>query len=315
MDYTAHTGRMQQQTARVLAQVEQYKDHPALLGWGLGNEVVLNIAGDDQRIAYSRYLEQLCRHVKALDPHHPVLSVSAWTVAVPYWQAHCPGLDLYGINAYGPAAGGLPRALEDLGVEKPWLVTEFGPVAEWDVPADDLGVPIMPNDAQKYDQMVNGWNQGVTGATSKGHRGGFLFNYGKGFDFVSLWMGMLVDGKRRPTWYATRYLFTGRPPDPGDVEALYMRVQPRAVPSVESVQVQVVPKDLVSSMSTCTFYASAVKGSPETMSRLEVLQTTPEGAGRFTLTAPAVSGTYRIHGLLTDAAGRLHVCSSSLRVE
>jgi beta-galactosidase/beta-glucuronidase len=59
--------------------VENYKNHPAILLWGVGNEVYLNTATDEEKIAYSKLLERICSQIKSHDPNHPIASVEAWT--------------------------------------------------------------------------------------------------------------------------------------------------------------------------------------------------------------------------------------------
>ena len=70
----------QAQMDSALAAVKKFKDHPAVLGWGVGNEVTLNIATEPEKEAYAKYLETVCKAIKQLDSTHPVASVSACTV-------------------------------------------------------------------------------------------------------------------------------------------------------------------------------------------------------------------------------------------
>ena len=66
--------------------VKKYKDHPAILTWGIGNEVYLNMETDEEKIAYSNLLEKICKKVKKIDKKHPITSVDAWTFGVDWWQ-------------------------------------------------------------------------------------------------------------------------------------------------------------------------------------------------------------------------------------
>ena len=62
-----------------LEAVKLYKNHPAVLTWGVGNEVYLNTATDKEKRAYSILLEEICSQMKKIDPNHPITSVEAWT--------------------------------------------------------------------------------------------------------------------------------------------------------------------------------------------------------------------------------------------
>lgn len=61
------------QAERVKKEVLQYRDHPALLFWGLGNEA----EGDGNNAAYWEQLEVLAKTVKKLDSAHPTFTAVA----------------------------------------------------------------------------------------------------------------------------------------------------------------------------------------------------------------------------------------------
>jgi hypothetical protein len=213
LNYVNHEVRKQRQKEGILKDVARYKDHPALLGWGVGNEVILNIASEEQKVAYATYLEDVVQEIKQMDPNHLVMSVSAWTISVPYWEKYTPSLDAYGINAYGPGAGAIPRALKEAGASKLYLVTEFGPRGAWDSGKDEFGVPTMPTDVEKYDHIANGWQEWVVATQSQGARGGFVFNFGDDWAPTSIWLDFYVKGMKRPAYWATREAFTRQKPE------------------------------------------------------------------------------------------------------
>ncbi len=61
------------QSGKVLAQIKRFKDHPAVLVWGIGNE--MEGVGDNPAIY--QHIEQLASLVKKEDPNHPVMTVIA----------------------------------------------------------------------------------------------------------------------------------------------------------------------------------------------------------------------------------------------
>lgn len=88
--------------------VETYKDHPGVLMWNVGNESVLGLqncySGDaleQQRDAYTTFVNDITKKIHAVDPDHPVTSTDAWTGAWPYYKKNAPDLDLYAVNSYG----------------------------------------------------------------------------------------------------------------------------------------------------------------------------------------------------------------------
>lgn len=44
----------------VIKVVNEFKNHPAVLTWGVGNEVYLNMSTDEEKLAYSNLLERIC---------------------------------------------------------------------------------------------------------------------------------------------------------------------------------------------------------------------------------------------------------------
>lgn len=142
------TNFIAQQRTDVLAFINRYKHHPALLAWGLGNEM----EGPTDRegsVAVLQELEQLARLVKAEDPNHPVMSVIAFQPdKVKNILLHYPSLDILGVNTYG-GAGGVGGALKGAGWKKPFMVAEFGVNGFWEVTKTAWGAPLEPTSQEK----------------------------------------------------------------------------------------------------------------------------------------------------------------------
>ena len=127
-DY-ADTDAVAAQREDRLAQVEQLKDHPAILMWGIGNE---SEQGNDTD-AYWSALQALAEGVQAIDPDRPRATVTAEVGAntAARLQAQVPGIQVWGINSYG----GLPSLAERVAAQGwtgPWFVAEYGPSGHWE---------------------------------------------------------------------------------------------------------------------------------------------------------------------------------------
>ncbi len=87
------------QIARHCASIDRLKDHPAVLMWGIGNEVELNYT--NRRVW--DVIEAVAAHAKRVDPHHPTMTVLAHVPveAVSEVMTRCPSIDILGINSYG----------------------------------------------------------------------------------------------------------------------------------------------------------------------------------------------------------------------
>src|SRR5262249_15608753 len=67
----------------VAAWVARYRDQPAIVMWGIGNEVTLEMS-DEQRRAFAEFYVDLFELVRALDPTRPVVLREAEDVFAPY---------------------------------------------------------------------------------------------------------------------------------------------------------------------------------------------------------------------------------------
>lgn len=125
VNYLTDTGYKNDMLAEFPKWVETYKDHPGVLMWNVGNESVLGLqncySGDaleQQRDAYTTFVNDITKKIHAVDPNHPVTSTDAWTGAWPYYKRNAPDLDLYAVNSYG-AVCDIRKTWEDGGSTSP----------------------------------------------------------------------------------------------------------------------------------------------------------------------------------------------------
>jgi hypothetical protein len=183
---------IQSQRTKVLAAIRQYKSHPAVLAWGLGNEME-DPTSPGGSIAVFKEVEELTRLVKAEDPHHPVMSVIAFNEAkVANVLRYMPSVDILGVNAYGGASGA-GEALKLAGWTKPFAVTEFGPPGPWEVPRTAWGAPHEPTSQEKArayfatHRLVSELNDGKELSI-----GMFAFVWGWKQERTATWFGMFL---------------------------------------------------------------------------------------------------------------------------
>ncbi len=317
-DYTRDTGGMKKQLEDTLKHVRAFKDHPAVLAWGVGNEVILNSPNAAAKEAYARFLEKVLRELKKVDPDHPVISVDAWTMAVPWWEKHVPSLDAYGLNVYGGGIHVLPTELAKAGVKKPWFITEFGAQGEWDAPKDVHGVPREPTDAEKYAAIVDGWNTALAPHVKEGRcLGLFVFNYSASFDHTSLWLGMLSGASTRPAWHAVREAYTGQKPATPLPRIASVTVQDavREGPSTWAqvrVDVDATDPKLHGIAFAYNFRGAATRHERDEVRRLDARPGPTPGTWQVRL--PAVRGAIKLYALGKDDAGNLAMATTSTRL-
>jgi len=136
------------QEREIRAFVERYRAHPALLAWGVGNEVEI---GERDPLPMWREIDRLAAIVKRLDPAHPTLMSVADTgdAQLRALADCCASVDLLGINLYGGAVFALPGRLRAAGITKPVVVTEFGPLGQWQAGRKPWGAPVEPTSTEK----------------------------------------------------------------------------------------------------------------------------------------------------------------------
>jgi hypothetical protein len=185
-----------EQVAAQLDQVREavlaHRDHPALLLWGVGNEMEGFEAGDDP--AVWRAVCEAAALVQELDPHHPVMTTTSEVGGgrVPAVGA-CDAIDVHGINSYGGAPSMLQR-YRDAGGTKPIVVTEYGPRGTWEVAITAAGAPLEETSTAKADAYVAVARDVLTDPQVLG---GYAFLWGHKAEGTPTWFGLLLpDGSR-----------------------------------------------------------------------------------------------------------------------
>jgi hypothetical protein len=215
--------------------VRRYRHHPALLVWGLGNEMEAQ-PGSEASARIFRELEELAKIIKAEDPDHPVCTVVAVGEAAEVAQLRelAPSIDIIGVNAYGsaPAVAG---ALKDAGWTKPFMLTEFGPLGHWEVAKSPWGAPVEPSSETKAARYLSTY-QRVRSEGAGRCLGTFAFVWGQKQETTGTWYGMFLrSGEKLPSVDAMAYAWTGHWPENRspriralDSSARLARVAPRA---------------------------------------------------------------------------------------
>ncbi|MFH1499316.1 MAG: glycoside hydrolase family 2 TIM barrel-domain containing protein [Verrucomicrobiota bacterium] len=193
--------------------VRKYKNHPALLLWGLGNEMEGPIS-DGRDVRIWKELDELAKIVRQEDPNHPIVTVTAGaaTPKIRALAANYPSLDILGVNAYASAPG-VGKAVKEAGWNKPFILAEFGPVGHWEVASTSWGAPIEPTSREKAANYYTTHNTVMEDGEGR-CLGTFAFVWGQKQETTSTWYGMfLASGEKLPTVDAMSYAWTRRWPD------------------------------------------------------------------------------------------------------
>jgi hypothetical protein len=209
-DYSDET-QVREQLERARQFVLRYRDHPALLLWGIGNEMEGFADGDDPLIWAA--VNDVAAMVKELDPAHPTMTVTAEIGGARIENVHqqCPAIDIHGINTYGGALS-LAERYRAAGATKPYVLTEFGPPGTWETASTEWDAPYEMTSTQKAAFYRRSYQQGVVGEPGLA-LGSYVFNWGYKMEATATWYGMfLPDGSRLGAVDAMTELWSGKPP-------------------------------------------------------------------------------------------------------
>lgn len=188
----------------------KYKDHPALLMWGIGNEMEGYEKGDNAAIWSA--INNIAAMAKRLDPNHPTMTVIAEIGGdrVKSINRLCPDIDVIGINSYGGGPS-LPERYKAAGGTKPYVITEYGPGGVWETGKNDFGAVPELSSTAKAALYKKTWDSAIAG--QKLCLGGYAFAWGFKQEATATWFGMLLpDGSKLGAVDALTEAWSGKPP-------------------------------------------------------------------------------------------------------
>lgn len=312
-NYLEDTQGIEDQYNSALAVVKQYKDHPAVLTWGVGNEVYLNMGTDEEKLAYSKLLERTCTAIKTLDNHHPITSVEAWTFGMDWWQSYVPSIDIYGLNSYGAGVNFLAEEMQKRNIDKPYIVTEFGVIGEWDVSEDKNGVKLEPSDAQKYDAIAKGYHDWI--ANKPNCLGVYVFHYSNGKDFGGVWLMTHYKGKYRPQYWAIREAYTGRKPENYVPEISTLELPESVIKSGTWIPATLNATDRENESLKVNFGYNHRFGSRRYRNQINILKQKGNFEDGFEVLVPNVNGAIKVYAFVSDKYNNMGIVSKSIVVQ
>jgi hypothetical protein len=188
--------------------IDEYKDHPALLMWGIGNEMEM---GQERNPAVWKAVERIAAYARKIDPKHPTMTVVAEIDQnkLAMINRYCPSIDVIGINAYGGAPS-LAQRYKKLGGTKPYVLTEFGPPGPWEVKKTSWGAPIEVSSTDKSAYYRRTYEKSI--ANQPMSLGSYAFVWGNKQEATATWFGLLLaDGTRLGAVDVLSNLWTGKP--------------------------------------------------------------------------------------------------------
>ncbi|MFM1771303.1 MAG: hypothetical protein RLZZ71_445 [Bacteroidota bacterium] len=178
---------------KVAAQLEgfkkvilQFKDHPALLMWGIGNEVDLFYSN----IRVWAAINDIAKFIHQVDPNHPTSTVTAGLdeKEVKLILRDAPEIDVYCVNTYGDIAG-VRKNIRNFGWQGPYMITEWGPNGHWEVAKTKWGAPVEQSSSEKAKSYRERLTKEIQ-ADKDFCIGSYVFLWGHKQETTSTWYGL-----------------------------------------------------------------------------------------------------------------------------
>lgn len=315
-DYT-DMDMVAEQLDKVRKAVLKYKDHPAVLAWGVGNEMEGYESGDNAAIW--SHVEACAAMIKRLDPHHPTMTVIAEIGGRKLESIHklCPSVDIVGINSYG-GAGSLPQRYAKAGATKPYIVTEFGPPGSWEVSKNSFGAPVELSSTKKAPIYRNVYSALMDDKAKC--LGSYAFLWGAKVEATTTWFGMfLEDGSKLAAVDVMTHAWASKMPADlcPEIKSLEIsgdyEMEPGAEVSVKleasDIEGKPVTVDWVLMAESSEYFTGGDK--METPPSFPNLITSASKTG-CTVTLPEKKGIYRVYAIVKDPAGNAAVANVPL---
>jgi hypothetical protein len=165
---------VKEQFERLKKEVLTYKDHPALLMWGVGNEV--DQFAKDFKVWDA--VNDLAKFIHQVDPKHPTTTMLAG-VPVKHIREivkRCPDLDVLSINAFRwiqPVRKDITAA----GWKGPYLIGEWGASGYWETDTVPWGAFIEETSTEKARVCAERYEKGIR-ANDDRCLGSYVFYWG-----------------------------------------------------------------------------------------------------------------------------------------
>ncbi len=198
------------QIERLKKDILKLRNHPALLIWGIGNEVDLKYAN----FKVWQTIEELAKFIKKVDPDHPTMTVVAGIDPAKLFMInkYCPSLDILGINVYG----GIEMAsvnIRKYNWTKPYIITEWGVNGPFEAKKTPWGAKVEPPNGIKARQRMRRYKELIEMDKDK-CLGSYCFLWGQKQESTATWHGMyLSDGSPTEAVDVMHYCWKGEWPE------------------------------------------------------------------------------------------------------
>ena len=317
------TDAVNAQLERARSAVRQYKNHPALLGWMIGNE--LNLMHTNPKVWDA--VNDISKMIHEEDGLHPTTTALAGLGEDTYSliQTRAPDLDFLSTQVYGMLPV-LHEHVASIGVEMPIMVTEWGTVGHWELPQTDWGAPLELTSTEKAAHYLKGYELAIVPFPDQ-VLGSFVFLWGQKQERTPTWYGMFtLNGEITEPVDAAQKLWSGQWPENRApyIEGLFLDDQAAS----ESVLLRpgadypilVEAGDIDSERLSIEWVVMGESQAKEIGGDREMIPETLRGlvasaSAETILSAPKAPGAYRLFVYVRDPEGKVAHANLPFKVE
>ncbi len=200
------TAAVAQQLEQLRQEVLRYKDHPALLVWGIGNE--LNLSYTNPKVWEA--VNDIASMIHELDPNHPTSTMLAGInqKEIEHIHAKTPALDILAVNAYGDLPH-VPQRVREFGWEGAYMITEWGPTGHWEGAQTPWKASIEETSSEKA-AVYRSRYEATMGKDRERCLGSYVFLWGQKQERTPTWYGLFTEaGEESEVVDVMQFLWTG----------------------------------------------------------------------------------------------------------
>ena len=180
---------VQKQLELMKIEVLKYKDHPALLGWGVGNE--LNLDSKNPKVWNA--VNDLSKMIHQVDGNHPTTTMLAGISkeTVNEIKNRCPDIDFLSIQMYGDIIN-LKARIDSSGYKGAYIVSEWGATGHWEVGKTKWDIPIEQTSSEKASSIKERWEKAIY-ANKTECLGSYVFVWENKQERTPTWYGLILE--------------------------------------------------------------------------------------------------------------------------
>ncbi|GAB3855136.1 glycoside hydrolase family 2 TIM barrel-domain containing protein [Hymenobacter terrigena] len=197
------------QLQKIKAEVLKYKDDPAVLLWGIGNE--LNLEYKNPKVWDA--VNDIAKMIHEVDSNHPTSTVLAGLNPreVAHIKTQCPAVDILSVNTYAGLSA-IPKQIREAGWTGPYLVTEWGPTGHWESQQLPWKAAVEETSSQKAAVYKSRYEASVQQDKTQ-CLGSYVFLWGQKQERTPTWYGLFTeDGQESEVVDVMQYLWSGKWP-------------------------------------------------------------------------------------------------------